>query len=114
MAGVLKTCEQYTQNIRPNWNFNIMFSALNTNVGYYDPQPSSVNNTTFNSWYKSPNGHYMVIVGFVNNTFKAQENGGIQSGFPISKFKYKNQYSCQLWEQLTQTRHFTENFISAR
>jgi len=69
----------YSQNIKPNWNFSVQFSALNTNISDYQPQVTQINTTTVNTWYKSPNGRYMAIGGVVVNSFSAQENGGLLS-----------------------------------
>jgi hypothetical protein len=109
----------YSQNIKPYWNFSFLLDGLNTNKGYYEAQGTQLTKTAANTWYRSPNGHYMAMASVIFNNFQAQENGAIASdslflnstaanriGLPVNFGAYSLPISAK--------QAYIENFVSAR
>ena len=70
----------HTQNIKRDWNASVQYHGLSS-PGYYDWQASKFSIISLNTWYRSPNGHYMAMASTVWNIFSFEENGGLISPF---------------------------------
>ncbi len=78
----------HTQNINPRWNVAGRIRNVNS-PGFFYTQKSTNVSGSLSSNYSSKNDRYRMMVGFINNRFSLDENGGIKadsfltaSGFP--------------------------------
>ncbi len=66
----------HTQNITPEWNAGIELHRYRTD-GFYPRQVSKITNFNANTGYESKNGFFHVNAGYLINSVKVDENGGV-------------------------------------
>jgi hypothetical protein len=66
----------HTQNIKPNWNFAMIYRKISS-PGYYKTQRNNDDNFALSTVYKSLNKHYRFNAAMVYNKEQHDENGGI-------------------------------------
>lgn len=68
----------HTQNVRPNWNFNLQYRLISS-PGMMQNQKTSHNNYLVTSWYQTKNKRYNNYFMIVANKLKNTESGGIDT-----------------------------------
>lgn len=79
----------HTQNIKPNWNFAVLYHKINS-PGYYKIQRTVQDNGGLSTTYTSRNQHYQLQGGIVYNLEQQDENGGIVADSFLSQGRYSD------------------------
>lgn len=66
----------HSQNVNPHLNFAIDYKVP-VSPGFYARQKSGVHTFSLSSWYQAPSKKYNLLSGYILNSAKIQENGGL-------------------------------------
>ncbi len=77
----------HSQNIRPNWNFQISYTKTNS-PGFYKTQRNNHDNMCLATNYQSLNRHYSFVGAFYYNKEQHDENGGVVNDSELNNDNY--------------------------
>jgi hypothetical protein len=77
----------HTQNISPNWNFEVDYHKI-VAPGFYLIQRNNDDNASFTTNYKSNNQRYKLKAAIVYNKMQNDENGGIMATAQLDSAQY--------------------------